>query len=264
MDQLDLDRPAPDQRKGMEVAEGDVATDGQQDSEEAQTLPLTLTQRMAEIRKACAGVGKEEIKMSYTDKKSNERREYSIQGHTIEGILHGVRSLLDAFGVWVSPNLVNVSYNGNRCDVIVDFTFENADDPDDIKVIRWAGADTDNGGKGFAKAGTNALKEMLKKTFLITDREDRKEETENLEHQTDEGIQRSQVEQQAEQMKLIQQQWATAHKRSLEDCDSLETFNKIKRENSAQLSEMPSVTREFFDDLYRETEARLKEGADGN
>jgi hypothetical protein len=59
------------------------------------------------------------------------------------------------------------------------------------------------------------LKEMLKKTFLITDREDAKEETEVVEHQTEEGIRRSQVEKTEEEKRKAQHAWASAHKASM-------------------------------------------------
>jgi hypothetical protein len=101
--------------------------------------------------------------------------EFTIKGHTVEAVLSEMRPLLSRYRVRLQPNLFERSYSGNRCDVLVDFTFSSLDDPSDTEVIRWAGSGTDDGDKGFSKAGTNALKEMLKKVFLITDRDDAKE-----------------------------------------------------------------------------------------
>jgi hypothetical protein len=236
----------------VEVAESHESADAGED-----TAPrgLTLKQRMAAIRKECSGVGKDDIKMQNKER----TKEWTIKGHTIEGVLHGVRGLLDKYRVWVNPNLESVSYNGNRCDVVVNFIWENLDDPEDMLSIRWAGADTDMGGKAFAKAGTNALKEMLKKTFLITDREDAKEETEVIEHQTDEGMNRAKVEAAKEQARQTQQRWAASLKSSIETCPDVKTLKQIKRENSEGLADLPTVTRAFFEDLFAERERVLGE-----
>ena len=259
MEKLDVAREPSDYGTGVEVAEGHEPADAGQDTAEA--AKLTLAQRLANIRRECSGIGKEPVNIEYADKKSGERKSYSIQAHTIEGVLHGIRGLFDRHGVWMAPYLVERSYNGNRCDVIVDFIFESMDDPTDTRTIRWAGADTDNGGKGFAKAGTNALKEMLKKTFLITDREDAKEETEVIEHQTDEGINRAKVEAAKEQARLTQQRWASALKASIESCPDAKTLQQIKRENSEGLTELPGVTRGFFEELFESRAKELKGAA---
>jgi hypothetical protein len=232
----------------VEVAESDVTIDAGQD-----TKPLTLAQRLAAIRAESSGVGKENVTV-----KTKGGDQYSFQAHTIEGVLHGLRVLLDRHRVWVNPNLVDVKYNGNRCDVIVDFIWENLDDANDTRTIRWAGSDTDHGGKGFAKAGTNALKEMLKKTFFITDREDAKEETEVVEHMTDDGIKRAQVEKEAEKARKTQQLWLSSHKKAVETAGTSDGVKALKRENSEQMAGMPTVTRGFFDDLYRDRMAALE------
>lgn len=236
------------------MADGAVSASAEQN-----TKPLTLTQRMAAIRADASGVGKENITMEGLNKKG-EKFKYSFQAHTIEGILHGVRALLDEHGVWMEPNLVERTYNGNRCDVIFDFHFENVDDPSDKKVIRYAGADTDNGGKGFAKAGTNALKEMLKKVFLITDREDAKEETDSVEYTPTEGASRADVDKAKDERRAAIEQWAKALKMALEKADNLKDIQRLERENRDQLisEDLPEVTRNFFVELI---EKRKKEFA---
>lgn len=259
METLDLDRTEADHGNGMEVAASDVATDAGHDTEEqAEAVSLTLIQRLAAIRKACDGVGKEDIEMEYFDKKSGDKRKFTIQGHTIEGVLAGIRPLLDAFGVMCLPNLIERTYNGNRCDIIVEFTWINVDAADDKLTLRWGGADTDNGGKGFAKAGTNAMKEHLKKLFNITAREDAKEEGERLEHMTEEGIKRTAVKQEQERAKAALETWAKAFKFAIEGAKDSKALSQIKRENSLQLSEVPGVTRTFFEGLLAAKKSELE------
>lgn len=238
------------------MAEGAESSDAKENPK-----PRSLICRLADIRKECSGVGKENISMSYDNKKTGNRESYTIQGHTIEGVLHGVRGLFDRHGVMMTPQLIERSYNGNRCDVIVDFEFINLDVPEDTKIIRWAGSDTDNGGKGFAKAGTNALKEMLKKTFLITDREDAKEETEQTEYQSDEGLNRGAVEKAKEKVNAAFAAWANSLKAAIESAGSTAKLRELKREHKAQMEseDVPAVTRKFFEDLFAERKRILEE-----
>lgn len=208
---------------------------------------MTLKQRMAAIRTECAGIGKDDIQMQNADR----TKTWKIKGHTVEAVLSEIRPLLDKYGVDVTPQLVERTYSGNRCDVIVDFEFERTDESDEQRTIRWAGADTDNGGKAFAKAGTNALKEMLKKKFLITDRDDAKEETESVDHQTDEGVRRGDLAAAKEQRRAAIEQWAKTFKSALESAADLKAIQVLQRENAEQLSseDLPAVTRTFFIEL---------------
>jgi hypothetical protein len=59
------------------------------------------------------------------------RVEFTIKGHTVEAVLSEMRPLLAKHGVDMTPNLVERTYTGNRCDVLVDFTFERTDDSDE-------------------------------------------------------------------------------------------------------------------------------------
>lgn len=247
MDTLELDSKTPGKRGGVVLVEGNEPAPPGQD-----TKPLTLVERMAAVRRECDGLGKEDITMQNKEKTAT----WKIKGHTIEGVLQGVRSLFDRHRIWVNPNLVSVTHNGNRCDVVVDFEWESLDDPTDRRTIRWAGSDTDTGGKGFAKAGTNALKEMLKKTFLITDREDAKEETEAVEHVTEDSMARDRVKAAEDRAASSQAAWARTLKTAVENVKTAQALKLLKRENSLKLSELPAVTRAFFEDLYA---ARAKE-----
>jgi hypothetical protein len=210
---------------------------------------------MAAVREECFGIGKTDIEME-----SKSGNKYKIKGHTVEAVLSEVRPLLVKHGVGMTPSLDQIAYSGNRCDIIVNFEFESLDDPDDRRVVRWAGCGTDNGDKAFSKAGTNALKEMLKKLFLITDRDDAKEEEEKVDHQTDTGIDRRKLEEAQRQRNAAIQQWATVFKRALESATSKADVDRLKRENKDQLDadDLPAVTRDFFNDLIADRKAELE------
>lgn len=246
-----MDGSQTDTRNGVALAEGHEPAS----ADKATKAPLSLKARMAAIRDECAGIGKDDITMSNADR----TKTWKIKGHTVEAVLSEIRPLLAKYGVDMTPQLVERTYSGNRCDVIVDFEFERTDDSDEKRTIRWAGADTDNGGKAFAKAGTNALKEMLKKRFLVTDRDDAKEETESVEHQTDEGLNRSRLEQVSEQRRAAIEQWAKAFKMALEKATDLKDIQRLERDNRDQLAseDLPSVTRTFFVELLEAQKAKF-------
>jgi hypothetical protein len=237
--------PATDTLERVRLAEGDEPAAAHIDTPEA---PLSLKQRLAAIRDECANIAKDKIKMGTFD----------IKGHTFEAVLSEVRPLLLKHGVDVTPNLAERTYTGNRCDVLIDFTFERTDDSDETRVIRWGGAGTDNGDKAFAKAGTNAVKEMLKKRFLITDREDAKEAEEAVEHKP-EGSGGAVVEKAKETAARALQQWASTFKAALESASTTKEIDRLRVENADQLADehVPSVTRQFFFDLIQRRKAEL-------
>lgn len=214
---------------------------------------------MAAIRDECAGIGKQDIKM---DTKSGGS--FTIKGHTFEAVLSEIRPLFAKHGVDMTPNLVERVYNGNRCDVLVDFTFERTDDSDESRVIRWAGCGVDNGDKAFAKAGTNAVKEMLKKRFLVTDRDDAKEEEEKVEHRTEADIGRERAEQARAAQEKTLQRWASTFKAAVENAKTLDDVKGLERENREQLTAegLPQVTRQFFVDLIQRRKREFEMGAD--
>ena len=216
--------------------------------------PLSLKQRMAAIRDDAFGIGKDNIKM-----KSKAGVEFTIKGHTVEAVLSEMRPLFAKHGVDLTPNLVERTYSGNRCDILVDFTFERTDDSDEFRVVRWAGAGTDDGDKGFSKAGTNALKEMLKKVFLITDREDAKEEEEKVEHKAEGGATRAELDEAKEHRRHAVEQWARSAKVALEKAADRQDIRRVEAELDAMMStgDLQDVTKDFFLKLIAERKAAI-------
>lgn len=250
-----MDSQAPDTRDGMELADGVEPVVADQAA-----TPKSLKQRLAAIRDECAGIGKQDIQME-----SKSGSKFTIKGHTFEAVLSEIRPLLAKHGVDMTPNLVERIYNGNRCDVLVDFTFERTDDSDEARVIRWAGCGVDNGDKAFAKAGTNAVKEMLKKRFLVTDRDDAKEEEDKVEHKPEGGASRDDVDKAKARAEAAIQQWATAFKAALEGASTVKEVERHQRDNSAQLNDeaLPSVTRQFFFELIQKRKTELTNALTG-
>lgn len=245
-------------RERMDVAEGDEPVAANIDTGEGETVErrrLWTFERMAAILDECDAIGKQDIKMEKDGKK------WSIKGHTVEAVLSEIRPLFSKHGLSIMPNLVERTYAGNRCDVIIDWKFRALDDRDDIEIVRWAGAGTDNGDKAFSKAGTNCLKEMLKKTFLVSDRDDAKEEEDKVEHQTEEGVNRAALEQEREKRRKAIQLWASAFKAAVEGASDPAELKRIERDNREQLSseDLPDVTRSFFIELLEKKKSELAE-----
>lgn len=241
------------QRERVPVADSASAADRQE------ATPRSLKQRLAAIRDECFGIGKQDINMSNADRSKS----FTIKGHTFEAVLSEIRPMFAKHGVDMTPNLVERTYTGNRCDVIVDFTFERTDDSDETRTIRWAGAGTDNGDKAFAKAGTNAVKEMLKKRFLVTDRDDAKEETDSVEHESADSISRREAERLKEQRRAAVEQWAKTFKAAVENASTVADVKRLQRDNVEQLTsdDLPAVTRAFFAEMIQRRMAELAEPA---
>lgn len=240
---------ATDQRRGVDVVEGAKPAAA---NDAPETTPATLKQRMAAVRAEAFGIGKDNIKM-----KSRAGAEFTIKGHTVEAVLSEIRPLFEKHGLDIWPNLVERTYSGNRCDILVDFTFERTDDSEERRTIRWAGAGTDDGDKGFSKAGTNALKEMLKKVFLITDRDDAKEEEEKVEHKPEGAVAAVEAAKERAQDSIVG--WAQTFKAAVENAADAATLRRLQADNAERLAspDLPPVTREFFKELLARRKAEL-------
>lgn len=243
-----------DDAEGVGIPKSDGAVENEKDTptDEVETEPLTLLEKFAAIRAECISFDKEEIEM-----KTKAGVKYKIQAHTIEGILSGVRPLLDRYRILLLPELKERSDNGNRCDVRVQFDFIDLDATDDRITIQWAGSGTDNADKGFAKAGTNALKEVLKKVFLITDREDVKSDEDNEEFKKDGGTSTSEAAALREEGRRALEGWADSFRLLLQTARTVAEVKDLERQHREALSNknLPSTTRAFF----AQNIARLKE-----
>lgn len=208
---------------------------------------------MAAIRADADGIGKQDIKM----KNKEGTKEWTIKSHTVEAVLSEIRPLLERHRVGLTPMLTDYKLNGNLCVASYDFEFMDLESGE-ARVVPWAGAGTDNSDKALAKAGTNALKELLKKVFLITDRDDAKEETETVEHVSEGSASKAEVDKAREAARSNLEKWATAARTAFMNAATLEDVKGLEREHREQLTspDMPSATRAFFVELI---ERRKKE-----
>lgn len=231
------------------VVAGDEPPAANEDTAQAR---LNVIQRMAAIRDECDAIGKQDIRME------KDGKSWTIKGHTVEAVLSEIRPLFTKHGVGITPNLVERAFRGNACDVIVDWRFNALDDTSDVDTVRWGGTGTDNGDKAFSKAGTNALKEMLKKVFLVSDRDDAKEEEEKVEH-APEGVSGAVVKAKETAARALQQ-WAATFKAALESASTAKEIDRLRVENAEQLADenVPPVTRQFFFDLIQKRKGELK------
>lgn len=232
----------------MGVPAGDEPTP----ADEGPAPRLTIIQRLAAIRAECDGIGKQDIQMEKDGKR------WTIKGHTVEAVLSEIRPLFVKHGVSILPNLSERTYSGNRCDVLIDWEFACLDDPADLKVIRWGGAGTDNGDKAYAKACTNSAKELLKKTFLVTDRDDAREEEEKVEHRADGGASRDEVDQAKEKTRAAVERWAKSFRAALDGAGTEKEIDRLRADNQEQINDLPDVTRQFFFDHIQRRKAEVK------
>lgn len=211
---------------------------------------------MAAIRAEAYGIGKQDIKM----KNKEGTKEWTIKSHTVEAVLSEIRPLLEKHGVGLTPMLTDYKLNGNLCVASFDFEFM-ALETGESRVIPWAGAGTDNSDKALAKAGTNALKELLKKVFLITDRDDAKEEEDKVEHVSEGAASRAEVERAKEAARANLEKWATAARAAFLNAKTLDDVKALEREHKEQLTspDMPAATRAFFVQLIEDRKTALKE-----
>lgn len=243
---------APDNGGGVGVAESLEPAAADQDTREA---PLRgLAQRMAAVRAESYGIGKQDIKM----KNKEGTKEWMIKSHTVEAVLSEIRPLLEKHGVGLTPALTDYKLNGNLCVATFDFEFMDLE-TGEARVISWAGAGTDNSDKALAKAGTNALKELLKKVFLITDRDDAKEEEEAVQHQAEGSINRADLDAAKEAARAHLEKWATAARAAFLSAATLDDVKALEREHKDQLTsaEMPAATRAFFAQLIADRKEEL-------
>jgi hypothetical protein len=232
---------------------GVVASDEPATAIESAKARLNVIQRMAAIRDECDAIGKQDIRME------KDGKSWTIKGHTVEAVLSEIRPLFSKHGVGITPNLIDRAFRGNACDVIVEWRFNALDDTSDVDTVRWGGTGTDNGDKAFSKAGTNCLKEMLKKVFLVSDRDDAKEEEDKVEHKPEGAGNTADLERAKAATGAAIEQWAKTFKSALETAPTAKDVSRLQAENAQQLSDvsLPAVTRQFFFDLIQKRKGEL-------
>lgn len=182
---------------------------------------------------------------------------YQYQGISAAQVIARAKAALISNGILYTPCVrqESVKIDGNKTSLWVDGYFENVDDPDGDEetgyVVRGAwGSGTDNADNGYAKAFTNANKQILAKTLNMTTVED--EKTEEVQHEPDSA--RAIVKEAEKAQGKTLQAWAASFKAALTKAGTIKEINDLQRANKDQLmaEELPEVTRDFFIELIQQ------------
>jgi hypothetical protein len=105
---------------------------------------------------------------------------------------------------------------------------------------------------------------MLKKRFLITDRDDAKEEEEKVEHKAEGGASRDEVDQAKERVRGAIEKWAASFKSALDNASTEKEITRLRAENQEQINDpsLAPVTRQFFFDHIQRRLAEIKARAE--
>lgn len=178
--------------------------------------------------------------------KSKDGAAYSYKGITGAQIVARAKSALVAHGVLYTPVVQrdSLKMDGNRTMIWVDGTFVNVDDKTDCMTLGAYGEGIDNAGNAFAKAFTNANKQILSKSLNMTTVED--DTPSEIQHEPSGGG--AAVREADAATDVAVKTWADAFKRALDSCGSLNELKKIRAENAHMMKSdrVPDATRDYF------------------
>lgn len=164
-----------------------------------------------------------------------------------------VRRAMIRHGIMVVPTVTKRENNGNRTEIDVSVTFVNVDKPEDKIEILVPGYGVDFADKGPGKAFSYAVKYAYLKLFMLNSSDDIEEHDMPHEREGDTG----EVERFKLEAKESIEAAASNYKAALENCQTLEDFEKLKKANKGLLRDAPDVTKQFFVDLERNIANKL-------
>lgn len=181
---------------------------------------------------------------------------YKYKGITSAQIVTRAKEALTGNGVLYWPEITKdaITVNGNQTAVFLVGHFINVDDPADRMTFSAWGSDTDNAGKGFMKALTNANKQVLSKALMMSTVED--ESTTDVAHEP-EAKPRAQAEAEALSDMAIKT-WADAYRQALLGCKNKRDLARVRSENAGMMKRVPAVTQEYFGDMIASLESTLE------
>jgi hypothetical protein len=188
--------------------------------------------------------------------KTKDGNEFKYKGITAAQVVARAKSALIRFGILYMPEVDRGSaqINGNKTTIWVSGIFENVDDPTDSIQRGAFGSGTDNADNGYAKAFTNANKQILTKTLNMTTVED--DSTQEIEHKP-EGNAKGQADAEALSEAAIRT-WGDAYRDALRGCKSKKDLKRIRAENAPMMKRVPAITAEYFSDMIAELEGTLE------
>lgn len=180
------------------------------------------------------------------------------KGVTAAQIVANAKSVLLEHGVLYLPmqSKDDVKVVGNKTALWVDVHFMSCDHPDSKVVIGAWGAGTDNGDKDYAKAFTNAVKQVLSKALGMSTIDDEKEEP--VEHQPEHKPR--QVKNAEAFSDVALRTWGDAFKSAIDGCTTLAQLKKVRAENAHMMTNgaVPQVTKDYFMDKITALEGTLE------
>ena len=186
---------------------------------------------------------------------------YTYKGITSAQIVTRAKEALTKHGVlfWPQADKEHVNVNGNQTAIYVVGRFINVDRGDDWLEFGAWGSDTDNSGKGYMKALTNATKQVLAKALMMSTVEDESEK--EVEH---EAAPRSAAMKEADAaVDVSVKSWADALKKAIDGAQSADDLAEVHANAAPMLksSKVPEVTRGYFTSLFKARFEAMAEGA---
>lgn len=180
------------------------------------------------------------------------------KGITAAQIVTAAKSVLIEHGIVYLPmqSKSDVKIAGNKTVLWVDGHFVCVDQPLSAIIIGAWGAGTDNGDKDYAKAFTNANKQILAKALQMSTVDDEKDEV--VEHEPDH---KPKAVKNAEAMTdTAIKAWADAFKAALDGCKNGKDLKRVRADNAPMMNNpgVPQVTKDYFIDKISALEGALE------
>lgn len=166
------------------------------------------------------------------------------------------RALLDNGIVFLARQTKDgVAVSGNMTSVYVNATFACVDNDSAFETGGW-GSGTDFNDKAHSKAYTNAVKNILAKTLMMSTLED--EDDEATPHEPEH---KAKAVKRAEALTdAAIKSWADAYKAAIDGCRTLKQLKQIRAENAPMMNnpDVPQVTKDYFLDKIEALEGTLE------
>ena len=184
-------------------------------------------------------------------------KEFSFKGvSSAQVVTFAKRTLLD-HGLVFLPRQTRdgVVVSGNMTSVYVNAAFACVDSEGLFETGAW-GSGTDDNDKAHSKAYTNAVKNILSKTLMMSTLED--DDGEATPHEPDHKPR--QVRNAEAVTDVAIKTWADAYKSAIDGCKTLAQLKKVRAENSHMMTNpgIPQVTKDYFLDKLAALEGTLE------
>lgn len=184
-------------------------------------------------------------------------KEFSFKGvSSAQVVTFAKRALLDHGLVFLPRETRDgVIVSGNMTSVYVNAAFACVDADGAFETGAW-GSGTDDNDKAHSKAYTNAVKNILSKTLMMSTLEDDSEEA--TPHEPDH---KPKALRNAEALTDVAvKTWADAYKSAIDGCRTAKQLQKVRAENAHMMTNagVPQITKDYFIDKITALEGTLE------